>query len=627
MYLSHLSIKVKLILVTIVTISLFLCSSGITYYLKISTQNLFNTSISLKELEIDMLTLRRNEKNFMSRKKLIYRDKFIENHEASLNKIAKIKEQLQIINIDDEGTIAQMEVALLEYNKIFNLLVEDHIKIGLTSKDGLHGKLRETIHIVEKKIDAANLAKLKIDMLQLRRNEKDFILRSDKDYSVKHGNTIKVAINDISESSLPNEDKLILSNLMQEYRKSFSALVNAYEHRGLTPQLGLLEQVNVAVQEIESKFVILNDKIQTNLLKAQSRSATFLLASTALVISLIAIALFLTSKSITTRLDSVNLHMKNIAQGHGDLKVKLDEVGGDEISSLSKSFNVFVEKLRNMFVDISVISNNLTQISLENYQATSSSSENAENQLRTTQEVHISIEELLSTTNSIRENIVNAATSAETAQQCAIKGKNVSIETGKSISVLDDIISQAVIANEQLEGDSSNIISVLEVICSIADQTNLLALNAAIEAARAGENGRGFAVVADEVRTLAQRTQDSAGEIQQLLERLQSGICNSAQIMKSSHSNVKDGVEKVQLLMTSLNQISENTEHIYMMNSQMAISSQEQAVISNILTSNIESIADKATENASSIKQLAMASEDVSTMSQELSTLIRGYSV
>ena len=118
------------------------------------------------------------------------------------------------------------------------------------------------------------------------------------------------------------------------------------------------------------------------------------------------------------------------------------------------------------------------------------------------------------------------------------------MKAGEAISSVEQSVNSSTTALGQLEHDSNEIGSVLDVIRSIADQTNLLALNAAIEAARAGESGRGFAVVADEVRTLAQRTQNSTRDIQVLIESLQSGVKNSVKTMSENLVSVATGVEK-----------------------------------------------------------------------------------
>jgi len=307
--------------------------------------------------------------------------------------------------------------------------------------------------------------------------------------------------------------------------------------------------------------------------------------------------------------------------------VRLSEKGNDEVSQLSKSFNLFVSQLRVMFDDISKISSTLSASSYESSVATNCNSTSAQEQLVASQEAQLAMHEMLNATNEIAENILNAAHCAEQAQENAIDGLDISKITTQSIENLGLDIHSAVESIERLESNSLNIGCVLDVICGIADQTNLLALNAAIEAARAGENGRGFAVVADEVRTLAQRTQHSTAQIQVLIDSLQQGVKDSATTMKATSSNIKVGIEKMQSLNIALLKINNNATEIFSMNSQIAAASQQQSVISHSIRGNISSIADSATETATSTEQSAIASHEVSKMSQRLNTLIAGYNV
>ncbi|WP_251372149.1 methyl-accepting chemotaxis protein [Rheinheimera oceanensis] len=195
------------------------------------------------------------------------------------------------------------------------------------------------------------------------------------------------------------------------------------------------------------------------------------------------------------------------------------------------------------------------------------------------------------------------------------------------IKTLAHEVASSVKAITELKEQSNNIGSVLDVIKSIADQTNLLALNAAIEAARAGEAGRGFSVVAEEVRALAFRTQESTGQIEQLISSLQHKAEAAVSNMDKSASLADSTLESADDAGDAINAINSAVGSIQQMNQQIAAAALQQSTVAEQINRSIFSIRDVADQSATASEETAAASADLSRLGNELQQLASQFKV
>jgi methyl-accepting chemotaxis protein len=248
-------------------------------------------------------------------------------------------------------------------------------------------------------------------------------------------------------------------------------------------------------------------------------------------------------------------------------------------------------------------------------------------QLSETSQVATAMNEMSATVQDVARNAVEAATAAKDADVTFDEGKKVVDRVISAIGELAGEVESAANVIQQLEEESRNIGSVLDVIKSIAEQTNLLALNAAIEAARAGEQGRGFAVVADEVRTLAGRTQESTQEIEEMISRLQSGTDNAVKVMESGKEITQVGVDQAAAAGEALQTINAAVEQISGMNTQIASAAEEQSAVAEEINRSIVSINEVAEQSSIGAQQTAAASDDLAKLAEQLKALVERFKV
>ena len=205
-------------------------------------------------------------------------------------------------------------------------------------------------------------------------------------------------------------------------------------------------------------------------------------------------------------------------------------------------------------------------------------------------------DELAQTAESVAEDASAAVRAADDANRTGNAAKGAIKETVTNIHSLDKEVDAIETQIGRMSDEIQRIATVLSVIGGIADQTNLLALNAAIEAARAGEQGRGFAVVADEVRSLAAKTQNCTGEINDMLARLKDSGQTLEQGMARTRSSFETANGSVQQVHSSLEEVYEAILRIGSHNNQMAAAAEEQSAVSREIARNISNIRSMAVQ-------------------------------
>ena len=614
------SIKIKLIAATVGIILSSVLNFSLMGYVEHEIVKFKNAEERVLLIKIDVLELRKQEKDFLTRKDLKYVEKF----ETIISKLkVSIQKEVKFLNSESMETKHILEYGKIveTYHKVFLEIVAIEKKIGLNSKDALYGKLRNAVHKVQESVKLTNDDTLAAKILTLRKHEKDFMLRSSLKYVDKYNKDI-ISLEQYLIENIDDEDILKSTRL---YKKSFLKLVKVQKDKGLDPKSGLRGDMRTTIHKSEESLKKYAEEFRLVEKNYMERLEGMALVVEVVIIVLIVGFILLIARSIVNSLFKLESTAQDLAHGQGDLTQRLEIKGSDEIAKVSSHINGFIEKVQDTIIQAKETSNENASVSEELARTSLQIGQKAEEESEIVSQVSSQGKDLQVVLSTAIDSAQETETELNGAEQTLNSANSLIVTLADEISVRSHAEAELADRLSSLSSDAQQVKVVLEVIGDIADQTNLLALNAAIEAARAGEHGRGFAVVADEVRKLAERTQKSLSEINATISVIVQSITDASDAISLNANEIEklsgdantaqsEISSSVCVMETAVQKVDEMVEG-YVQNGKSI-----QAMIDKV-----DIVNDLSVSNARSVEEIASASDHLSSMTAKLNDLLASY--
>lgn len=357
--------------------------------------------------------------------------------------------------------------------------------------------------------------------------------------------------------------------------------------------------------------------------KAFDAAVFMIVVALILILMLMVVIAIVLTRSIVSPLSEAVIVADRVSSG--DLTQDIHVTGSDEPAHLLIALKRMQDSLHETIEKISESSNMLASASEELHAVTEDTNRGLNQQSAEIDQAATAVNQMTAAVEEVARNAVNTADDSKAADKSTYQGREKVSQALESINRLVGNVSDTSEEVKLLAQNANEISQVLVVIRSIAEQTNLLALNAAIEAARAGEAGRGFAVVADEVRALAYRTQQSTGEIEKMIEGIQSGTDRAVDAMNESQERANGTLQVAREANDALDVIGEAIASINQKNLVIASASEEQAQVAREVDKNLVNIRDLSMQTSAGANQMNASSQELSRLAVDLHAMVSKF--
>ncbi|WP_419777676.1 methyl-accepting chemotaxis protein [Malaciobacter marinus] len=613
------SIKQKLVLLSTCVLLGLIALFILNNYSQNQMKELVKAQKSVEVLKTLQTELRKNEKDFLARKDEKYLNDFQNNFKSLQNSANSLKDILKEVDISTEYTNEFLEISN-KYYDIFTQIANTQKQIGLTHTDGLYGNLRKSVHNVQEFARNSNNFELLSLVYELRKEEKDFMLRLDEKYSTR----FEKKIDSLTAMSINQEIKTYLN----QYKTAFLQLVEKEKVKGLNEKTGLLENLRKTIYQTENSLNKMEKNISAHIVKAESFLNTFLIILTLLIIVVLMVSFYFISKSITKSINKFQEGLigffKYLNNETKDVAL-LDDSRNDEISNMSKLINKNIEKTKNNIEEDKALILDVTQVATKikeghlNKQITASTSNESLNALKDViNEMLVGLNKNISSISTVLKEFSNYKFTSK-VDSSGVEGdmkefiENVNFLTDEISGLLKD----SLIIGLTLDEASDKLITNVDVLNTSSNEA----------AASLEETAAALEEITSTIVNNSENVAKMSKYAQELSNSAKTGQ-NLASKTTKSMEEINEQVSSINEAITVIDQIAFQTNILSLNAAVEAATAGEAGKGFAVVAAEVRNLANRSAEAAKSIKEIVENATSKANEGKGISSeMIKGYDV